>query len=143
MAAWKIAPALAAGNTVVIKPAETTSLSILLLAEIFQEAGLPDGVVKVEGTTSMKDVEDFVYEQELNVELKDKEDYDYPEDAVLALTEFSGYGYEAEPAIRASWLRAVRNGEDPFVRASLLASLGHSSLDGDLLPVVIGGEANE
>ncbi len=47
MAAWKIAPALACGNTVVIKPAETTSLSILLLAEIFQEAGLPDGVVNI------------------------------------------------------------------------------------------------
>lgn len=47
MAAWKIAPALACGNTVVIKPAETTSLSILLLAQIFQEAGLPDGVVNI------------------------------------------------------------------------------------------------
>jgi aldehyde dehydrogenase (NAD+) len=47
MAAWKIAPALACGNTVVIKPAETTSLSILLLAEIIQEAGLPDGVVNI------------------------------------------------------------------------------------------------
>lgn len=47
MAAWKIAPALACGNTVVIKPAETTSLSCLLLAQIFQEAGLPDGVVNI------------------------------------------------------------------------------------------------
>ncbi len=47
MAAWKIAPALATGNTVVIKPAETTSLSILLLAEIFQQAELPDGVVNI------------------------------------------------------------------------------------------------
>jgi aldehyde dehydrogenase (NAD+) len=47
MAAWKIAPALACGNTVVIKPAETTSLSILLLAQIFQEAGLPEGVVNI------------------------------------------------------------------------------------------------
>ena len=47
MAAWKIAPALACGNTVVIKPAETTSLSLLCLAEIFQEAGLPDGVVNI------------------------------------------------------------------------------------------------
>ncbi len=45
MAAWKIAPALATGNTVVLKPAETTSLSALLLARIFQEAELPDGVV--------------------------------------------------------------------------------------------------
>ncbi len=47
MAAWKIAPALACGNTVVLKPAETTSLSVLRLAQIFQEAGLPDGVVNL------------------------------------------------------------------------------------------------
>jgi aldehyde dehydrogenase (NAD+) len=47
MAAWKIAPALACGNTVVLKPAETTSLTALRLAEIFQEAGLPDGVVNI------------------------------------------------------------------------------------------------
>lgn len=47
MAAWKIAPALACGNTVVLKPAETTPLTALLLAEILQEAGLPDGVVNI------------------------------------------------------------------------------------------------
>jgi aldehyde dehydrogenase (NAD+) len=47
MAAWKIAPALACGNTVVLKPAETTSLTALRLARIFQEAGLPEGVVNV------------------------------------------------------------------------------------------------
>ena len=47
MAAWKIAPALACGNTVVIKPAETTSVSIMHLAEIFRDAGLPDGVVNI------------------------------------------------------------------------------------------------
>ena len=47
MAAWKIAPALAAGNTVVIKPAETTPLSVLVLAEIMADAGLPPGVVNV------------------------------------------------------------------------------------------------
>lgn len=47
MAAWKIAPALACGNTVVIKPAESTSLTALKLAEIIQEAGLPEGVVNV------------------------------------------------------------------------------------------------
>ena len=47
MAAWKIAPALAAGNTVVIKPAETTSLSILVLAEIIADADLPPGVVNI------------------------------------------------------------------------------------------------
>ncbi len=47
MAAWKIAPALATGNTVVLKPAETTSLSALRLAEIIQEADLPPGVVNI------------------------------------------------------------------------------------------------
>ena len=47
MAAWKLAPALAAGNTCVLKPAETTPLSALLLAEILQQADLPPGVVNV------------------------------------------------------------------------------------------------
>jgi aldehyde dehydrogenase (NAD+) len=47
MAAWKIAPALACGNTVVLKPAETTPLTALLLAEICEEADLPPGVVNV------------------------------------------------------------------------------------------------
>ncbi len=47
MAAWKLAPALACGNTVVLKPAETTPLTALLLAEVLQEAGLPPGVVNV------------------------------------------------------------------------------------------------
>jgi aldehyde dehydrogenase (NAD+) len=47
MAAWKIAPALAAGNTVVLKPAETTPLTALMLAEIIQEADLPPGVVNI------------------------------------------------------------------------------------------------
>jgi aldehyde dehydrogenase (NAD+) len=47
MAAWKLAPALAAGNTSVLKPAETTPLSALLLAEVCQQAGLPPGVVNV------------------------------------------------------------------------------------------------
>jgi len=47
MAAWKLAPALAAGNTIVLKPAETTSLTALLLAEIIQEAELPPGVVNI------------------------------------------------------------------------------------------------
>jgi len=47
MAAWKIAPAIAAGNCVVIKPAEYTSLSALMLAEIFEEAELPKGVVNI------------------------------------------------------------------------------------------------
>ena len=47
MAAWKIAPALATGNTVVLKPAETTSLTALKLAEIIQESGLPPGVVNI------------------------------------------------------------------------------------------------
>ena len=47
MAAWKLAPALAAGNTCVLKPAETTPLSALVLAEILQQAGLPEGVVNI------------------------------------------------------------------------------------------------
>ena len=47
MAAWKLAPALATGNTVVLKPAETTPLTAALLAEVIQEAGLPDGVVNI------------------------------------------------------------------------------------------------
>src|SRR5581483_6452916 len=42
MAAWKLAPALACGNTVVLKPAETTSITAMHLAQILQEAGLPD-----------------------------------------------------------------------------------------------------
>jgi gamma-glutamyl-gamma-aminobutyraldehyde dehydrogenase len=45
--AWKIAPALAAGNSVVLKPAEIASLSLLRLAELCAEAGLPDGVLNV------------------------------------------------------------------------------------------------
>ncbi len=47
MAAWKLGPALATGNTVVIKPASTTSLSLLRIAELGAEAGLPDGVLNV------------------------------------------------------------------------------------------------
>jgi aldehyde dehydrogenase (NAD+) len=47
MLSWKIAPALAAGNTVVLKPAETTPLSALLFAEICQQAELPPGVVNI------------------------------------------------------------------------------------------------
>lgn len=44
---WKMAPALAAGNTIVIKPAEQTPISLLELARLFQEAGIPDGVINV------------------------------------------------------------------------------------------------
>jgi aldehyde dehydrogenase (NAD+) len=47
MAAWKLAPALATGNTAVLKPAETTPLTALLLAEVFQEVDLPPGVVNI------------------------------------------------------------------------------------------------
>jgi aldehyde dehydrogenase (NAD+) len=47
MAAWKIAPALACGNTVVIKSAETTPLTLYKLAEVIEEAGLPEGVVNI------------------------------------------------------------------------------------------------
>ena len=47
MAAWKLAPALATGNTLVLKPAETTPLTALLLAQVIQEAELPPGVVNI------------------------------------------------------------------------------------------------
>jgi aldehyde dehydrogenase (NAD+) len=47
MASWKIAPALACGNTVVIKPAETTPLTAMKLAEVIADAGLPPGVVNI------------------------------------------------------------------------------------------------
>jgi aldehyde dehydrogenase (NAD+) len=47
MAAWKLAPALAAGNTAVLKPAETTPLTALLLGEVIQQAELPPGVVNI------------------------------------------------------------------------------------------------
>ena len=47
MAAWKLGPALATGNTIVIKPASTTSLSLLRIAELGAEAGIPDGVLNV------------------------------------------------------------------------------------------------
>ncbi len=47
MAAWKIAPALATGNTVVLKPAESTPLTALKLAELIQDSGLPEGVVNI------------------------------------------------------------------------------------------------
>ena len=47
MAAWKLAPALVTGNTVVLKPAETTPLTALKLAELIQDAGLPPGVVNI------------------------------------------------------------------------------------------------
>lgn len=60
MLAWKIAPALAAGNTVVLKPAEFTSLTALLFAEICVRAGLPKGVVNIvtgEGATGAAIVE--------------------------------------------------------------------------------------
>src|SRR5690606_21386780 len=54
MLAWKVAPALACGNTVVLKPAETTPLTALIFAEICQQAELPPGVVNIvtgDGTT--------------------------------------------------------------------------------------------
>src|SRR4029078_5137290 len=47
MSAWKLAPALAAGNTVVLKPAEQTPVTVLELAKLIQEAGFPEGVVNV------------------------------------------------------------------------------------------------
>ena len=60
MLAWKVAPALAAGNTVVLKPAETTPLTALLFAEVCQQADLPRGVVNIvtgAGTTGQAVVE--------------------------------------------------------------------------------------
>src|SRR6202044_2293949 len=47
MASWKLAPALACGNTIVLKPAEQTPLTALRLGELIQEAGIPDGVVNI------------------------------------------------------------------------------------------------
>ncbi len=47
IACWKVAPALAAGNSVVLKPASLTPLTALLLGQLAQEAGLPDGVLQV------------------------------------------------------------------------------------------------
>src|SRR5215471_13258493 len=47
IASWKIAPALACGNTVIVKPAQLTPLSVLLLSDILMEAGLPPGVISV------------------------------------------------------------------------------------------------
>ncbi len=47
IASWKIAPALACGNTIIVKPAQLTPLSVLLLADILMEAGLPSGVISV------------------------------------------------------------------------------------------------
>jgi acyl-CoA reductase-like NAD-dependent aldehyde dehydrogenase len=47
MAAWKLAPALAAGNTIVLKPAEQTPVTIMELAKLIQEAGFPEGVVNI------------------------------------------------------------------------------------------------
>ena len=47
MAAWKLAPALAAGNTLILKPASTTPITAVLLGQICQEAGVPDGVVNI------------------------------------------------------------------------------------------------
>lgn len=47
MQAWKMAPALAAGNTIVLKPAEQTPLTALYIASLIQEAGFPPGVVNI------------------------------------------------------------------------------------------------
>lgn len=47
MAAWKILPAIAAGNTIVLKPAELTPLTSLLFAEAATAAGIPDGVINI------------------------------------------------------------------------------------------------
>lgn len=75
MAAWKIAPALATGNTVVLKPAETTPLTALKLAELIQDSGLPAGVVNIitgEGDTGAaivnhKDIDKVAFTGSTNV----------------------------------------------------------------------------
>ena len=64
MMAWKIAPALAAGNTVVMKPAEFTSLTALMFAELCEEAGLPKGVVNI--VTGAGDVGAMVVEADVD-----------------------------------------------------------------------------
>lgn len=64
MMAWKIAPALAAGNTVVMKPAEFTSLTALMFAELCMEAGLPKGVVNI--VTGAGDVGAMVVEADVD-----------------------------------------------------------------------------
>jgi len=65
MAAGKIAPALATGNTIVLHPSETTPLTALKLAEIIQESGLPDGVVNIVTGTNILN-EAFVYHKHLS-----------------------------------------------------------------------------
>ena len=65
MAAWKIAPAIACGNTVVLKPAESTSLTALKLAELIQDSGLPKGVVNIV-TGDGKTVSTIVNHQDIN-----------------------------------------------------------------------------
>lgn len=57
MAAWKIGPALATGNTVILKPAEQTPLTALYIAQLSREAGFPNGVINVlpgHGTTGKR-----------------------------------------------------------------------------------------
>ncbi|GLF99030.1 gamma-aminobutyraldehyde dehydrogenase [Streptomyces yaizuensis] len=60
MAAWKILPAIAAGNTIVLKPAEITPLTSLMFAEAAQEAGIPDGVVNIVSGTGRRAGEHLV-----------------------------------------------------------------------------------
>ena len=69
MLAWKIAPAIAMGNTVVLKPAEYTSLTALYFAELCQKANLPHGVINIitemvllgEHITSHKDIKKIAF----------------------------------------------------------------------------------
>ncbi|WP_432695013.1 aldehyde dehydrogenase family protein [Marinobacterium sp. YM272] len=64
---WKLAPAIAAGNSVVLKPAETASLSLLRLAELALEAGLPDGVLNVVTGTGLNVGEPMGLSQDIDV----------------------------------------------------------------------------
>ncbi len=67
MAGWKMAPALAAGNTVVFKPSSTASASILKLAQIIEEAHLPSGVVNIVSSANHDVVEQLIKSEDVNM----------------------------------------------------------------------------
>jgi len=67
MAGWKMAPALAAGNTVVFKPSSTASISVLRLAQIIEEAHLPSGVVNIVSSTNHDVVNELIRSNDVNM----------------------------------------------------------------------------